>query len=131
MHPTFCRSSIGRRIHAVSVRHAMRKVIGDPKRVALLVVVTAGLAVRVHAQAGWAKPAFAGQTNAPKPSQPSAPFTAQPVTTRLNGPWSIAFLPSGNFLVTEANGTMRVARPDGSVSAPVAGVPGVKSVAAQ
>jgi len=97
----------------------------------MTLVVVAALTVRMHAQAGWAKPAFAGQTNAPRPTQPSAPFTVQTVTTRLSGPWSIAFLPSGNFLITEANGTMRVARPDGSVSAPLAGVPGVKSVAAQ
>jgi len=97
--------------------------------VILLAVVA--FAVRTHAQAGWAKPAFAGQTNAPKPSKLSSPFTVETVTTRLSGPWSIAFLPSGNFLITEANGTMRVARPDGSVSAPLSGVPGVKSVAAQ
>src|SRR6266853_2881659 len=85
----------------------------------------------IHGQAGWARPAFAGQTNAPAPSKPSAPFTVQTVTNRLSGPWSIAFLPDGNFLVTEANGTMRIARPDGVVSAPLAGVPPVKSVAAQ
>jgi glucose/arabinose dehydrogenase len=85
----------------------------------------------VYGQAGWAKPAFAGQTNAPAPSKPSAAITVQTVTNRLSGPWSVAFLPDGNFLVTEANGTMRVARPDGVVSAPLAGVPPVKSVAAQ
>src|SRR5207245_9322993 len=79
----------------------------------------------------WAKPAFAGQTNAPAPSKPSAPFAVQTITNRLSGPWSVAFLPDGNFLVTEANGTMRVVRPDGVVSSPLAGVPGVKSVAAQ
>ena len=95
----------------------------------LLLVIA--LAVRVHGQAGWAKPAFPGQTNAPKPAKLSPPFTIETITNRLSGPWSIAFLPSGNFLVTEANGTMRVVRPDGVVSAPIAGVPGVKSVAAQ
>ncbi len=99
------------------------------RRASLLIALM--LVARVHGQAGWAKPAFPGQTNAPKPAQPSAPFDVQTITTRLNGPWSIAFLPSGNFLITEASGTMRVARPDGSVSAPIAGVPGVKSVAAQ
>jgi aldose sugar dehydrogenase len=95
----------------------------------LLLVIALG--VRVHGQAGWAKPAFPGQTNAPKPAKLSTSFTVETVTNRLSGPWSIAFLPSGNFLVTEANGTMRVVRPDGVVSAPIAGVPGVKSVAAQ
>jgi glucose/arabinose dehydrogenase len=95
------------------------------------VLLAVAFTVRAHAQAGWAKPAFAGQTNAPTPSKASSPFTVETVTNRLSGPWSIAFLPSGNFLITEANGTMRVARPDGSVSAPLTGVPGVKSVAAQ
>ena len=111
------------------VARALQTRLRDPKTVALLVVLA--VAVRVHGQAGWAKPAFAGQTNAPKPSKLSPPFTVETVTNRLSGPWSIAFLPSGNFLITEANGTMRVARPDGSVSAPLSGVPGVKSVAAQ
>ncbi|RPH64276.1 MAG: PQQ-dependent sugar dehydrogenase, partial [Acidobacteria bacterium] len=36
-----------------------------------------------------------------------------------------------NLLVTQKAGTMRIVRPDGVVSAPIAGVPGVKSVAAQ
>src|SRR5215468_4588185 len=102
----------------------------DPRGVALLLAVVAATAT-VRGQAGWAKPAFPGQTNAPKPTKLSPPFLVETVTNRLSGPWSIAFLPSGNVLVTEANGTMRVVRPDGVVSAPIAGVPGVKSVAAQ
>ncbi len=77
------------------------------------------------------KPAFAGQTDAPKPSKPSAPVKVESITNRLNGPWSVALLPVGNFLVTESIGLMRIVRPDGVVSAPLAGVPGVKVVAAQ
>jgi aldose sugar dehydrogenase len=77
------------------------------------------------------KPAFAGQTDAPKPSQPSAAVQVESITNRLNGPWSVALLPDGNFLVTESIGLMRVVRPDGVVSAPLAGVPDVKVVAAQ
>src|SRR5499425_3019660 len=107
-----------------------RAITRDPKRVALLVILVAATAT-VRGQAGWAKPAFQGQTNAPKPAKLSPPFTVETVTNRLSGPWSIAFLPSGRFLVTEANGTMRVVRADGVVSAPLSGVPGVKSVAAQ
>ena len=99
------------------------------RNVVLLIVVA--FTTRVHGQAGWAKPAFPGQTNAPKPAKPSPPFTIETVTNRLSGPWSIAFLPSGRFLITEANGTMRIVRADGVVSAPLTGVPGVKSVAAQ
>jgi len=77
------------------------------------------LSTGIHGQAGWAKPAFAGQTNAPAPPKPSAPFAVQTITNRLSGPWSVAFLPDGTFLVTEANGTLRIVRHDGVVSAPL------------
>jgi len=77
------------------------------------------------------KPAFAGQTDAPKPSKPSAAPKIESITNRLNGPWSEALLPNGNFLVTESTGLMRIVRPDGVVSQPLAGVPDVKVVAAQ
>jgi aldose sugar dehydrogenase len=76
-------------------------------------------------------PAFPGQTDAPAPSKPSPAMNVETVTTRLNAPWSMAFLPDGNFLVTESAGTMRIVRPDGVVSTPIEGVPGVKVVAAQ
>ena len=50
----------------------------------------------------------------------------------LTGAWAFAILPNGALLVTQNSGTMRVVRPDdGSVSAPLAGVPPVKSAAAQ
>jgi glucose/arabinose dehydrogenase len=90
-----------------------------------------------HAQANFLgelrkpKPAFPGQTDAPRPSKPSQPINVETITNRLNSPWSLAFLPDGNFLVTESTGTMRIVRPDGVVLAPIAGVPGVKVVAAQ
>jgi glucose/arabinose dehydrogenase len=77
------------------------------------------------------KPAFPGQTDAPPPAKPSAQVKVEIITNRLNSPWSMAFLPDGNFLVTESVGIMRIVTPDGVVSAPLAGVPGVKVVAAQ
>jgi aldose sugar dehydrogenase len=77
------------------------------------------------------KPAFPGQTDAPAPSKPSPPVNVEIITARLNTPWSMALLPDGNFLVTESIGSMRIVRPDGVVSAPLTGVPGVKVVAAQ
>jgi glucose/arabinose dehydrogenase len=90
-----------------------------------------------HAQSRFAgnpakpKPAFPNQTDAPPPSKPSPGIVVETVTARLNSPWSLAFLPDGNFLVTESAGTMRTVRPDGVVSEPIGGVPGVKVVAAQ
>ena len=77
------------------------------------------------------KPAFPGQTGAPPPSTPSPQVKVETITARLTSPWSEVLLPDGNFLVTESIGTMRIVRPDGVVSAPLAGVPGVKVVAAQ
>ena len=77
------------------------------------------------------KPAFAGQAEAPAPAKASPKINIETIATRLSGAWSLAFLPDGNFLVTEGNGTMRTVRRDGVVSAPIAGVPPVKQVAAQ
>src|SRR5512140_2075803 len=77
------------------------------------------------------KPAFPRQTEAPKPAKPSPALNVETITNRLSSPFSLAFLPDGSFLVTESGGTMRIVRRDGVVSAPLAGVPDVKSVAAQ
>jgi glucose/arabinose dehydrogenase len=95
--------------------------------------VSAALAATliVAAQSPEPKPAFPQQTKAPAPSKPSAPFETTTVTNRLSAPWSVVFLPDGNYLVTESAGTMRIVRKDGVVLQPIAGVPPVKVVAAQ
>jgi aldose sugar dehydrogenase len=85
----------------------------------------------VAAQVLEPAPAFPGQTDAPPPAKPSAAVNAQVVAEGLAGAWAMAFLPDGSFLVTQNAGTMRIVRRDGTVSAPLEGVPGVKSVAAQ
>jgi glucose/arabinose dehydrogenase len=99
------------------------------RQYSLLILITAAVGT-LAAQSPEPKPAFAGQTHAPAPP-PSAPFQTQVVTDRLNAPWSIAFLPDGTYLVTENGGTMRVVKADGSVSAPIEGMPGVRSVGAE
>ena len=43
----------------------------------------------------------------------------------LSHPWALAFLPDGRMLVTERPGRMRIATPDGKLSAPLQGVPKV------
>jgi glucose/arabinose dehydrogenase len=76
------------------------------------------------------KPAFAGQTDAPAPKRASQVHT-ETITDKLTGPWALAFLPNGNFLVTEGRGMLRTVSPKGDVSEPIEGVPPVKVVAAQ
>jgi aldose sugar dehydrogenase len=77
------------------------------------------------------KPAFPGQTNAPAPAQKSPALKVEAVVQGLNRPWTFAFLPDGKILISERYGTMRIATRDGVFSAPIAGVPDVKVVAAQ
>jgi len=84
-----------------------------------------------HAQQPEPTPAFPGQTDAPAPASPSAGFKVETITDALTGPWGLAFLPDGNFLVSESRGALRTVTPAGVVSEPISGVPGVKRVAAQ
>ncbi len=100
-------------------------------RAALTLSAALAATLVVAAQSPEPKPAFPQQTDAPAPSKPSAPFEITTITSRLSAPWSFAFLPDGNYLVTESAGTMRIVRRDGVVLQPIAGVPPVKVVAAQ
>jgi aldose sugar dehydrogenase len=94
-------------------------------------VLVVALLAPIGAQSREPKPAFAGQTKAPAPPRPSPALNVQTIAGGLTGAWAIAFLPDGNFLITQNSGAMRIVRPDGVVSGPLAGVPDVKSVAAQ
>lgn len=93
------------------------------------------LALSVGLLAGAVAPVFVAAADAP--SQAPAPKTPSPAvqTTQLarnlGAAWGIAFLPDGGILITENNGTIRILRTDGVLSAPLTGVPAVKSVAAQ
>ena len=94
-------------------------------------VLAAALVAPVQAQTPKPKPAFPGQTDAPAPAKASPAIKVETIATGLNAPWSCAFLPDGRILITESGGTMRIVRRDGVVGGPIAGVPPVKSVAAQ
>ena len=70
-------------------------------------------------------PAFSGQTRAPY--HKSVDVKVAVLTAKLASPWAVAFLPGGNFLVTQRLGSMVVVSGQGEISAPLAGVPAVAS----
>ena len=55
-------------------------------------------------------------------------FRVQVAASGLDHPWALAFLPDGRMLVTERPGRMRIVAGDGSLSAPLAGVPQVAAL---
>ncbi len=76
------------------------------------------------ANASSQKPAFAGQTRAPGlNSNTVGQYTT--VASGLDHPWGLAFLPTGEILVTERAGRLRVVGKDGALSAAVANLPAV------
>jgi glucose/arabinose dehydrogenase len=86
--------------------------------------------------AGLATLAAQGPRNSPPPpALPQTFFTAEtpvrvvPVVTGLSHPWSLAFLPDGNMLVTERQGRLRIIRKGVLDPQPIAGVPAVRAVA--
>ncbi|MBZ5694634.1 MAG: PQQ-dependent sugar dehydrogenase [Acidobacteriia bacterium] len=105
----------------------------------LLAVIALGAAMSSPVRAQMAKPedypapkpAFPGQTNAPAPAKKSPPLNVETIIPRFNAPWSLAFMPNGKMLVAERYGFIRVATMDGFYSAPIAGVPDTKIVAAE
>lgn len=70
------------------------------------------------------KPAFAGQTRAAG-VKTSTPYDWKVLTSDLKSPWGIAILPDGRLLITEKEGTMRIATTTGTLSEPITGIPKV------
>ncbi|PZR34458.1 PQQ-dependent sugar dehydrogenase, partial [Caulobacter segnis] len=70
------------------------------------------------------KPAFAGQTRGPGLSSNTI-GQYQVLASGLDHPWALAFLPTGEILVTERAGRLRVLTKDGKLSPAVAGLPDV------
>lgn len=74
-------------------------------------------------------PAFREQTRAPYHASTS--FKATTLIDNLPAPWSLAFLPSGNILLTERlPGSIRILDSKGALSEPLAGVASLASPAA-
>lgn len=72
------------------------------------------------------KPAFNGQTRVGG-VKTSSPYQVKSIASGLDKPWGIAFLPDGRLLITQKAGTMRIATTDGTLSAPITGIPKVDS----
>lgn len=72
------------------------------------------------------KPAFEGQTRIAS-VKTNTPYEGKMISDVLKNPWGIAVLPDGRFLITEKEGTMRIASTSGEVSAKIMGLPPVNS----
>ncbi|MGH9241541.1 MAG: PQQ-dependent sugar dehydrogenase, partial [Vicinamibacterales bacterium] len=75
----------------------------------------------------------APRNSPPLPALPQTLFTSDyqirvsAVATGLSHPWSLAFLPGGDALVTERNGKLRIIRGGTLDPTPISGVPGVRA----
>lgn len=72
------------------------------------------------------KPAFPGQTRIVGVKTKSA-YEARAIATTLVKPWGITSLPDGRLLITQKSGTMVIALPNGSIGAPITGIPAVNA----
>jgi len=54
-----------------------------------------------------------------------AQIRPETVSSGLENPWGLAFLPSGRFLVTERPGRLRLIAADGKIGAPITGLPAI------
>ena len=71
-------------------------------------------------------PAFEGQTRAPG-MKTLEKYRVDILTADLDEPWAVAALPDGRLAITEKGGTLRLYRPDGTLSDKITGFPLVNS----
>lgn len=64
----------------------------------------------------------------PQPASTEGVVRAETFASGLEHPWALAFMPDGRLLVTERPGRLRIVATDGSLSAPLTGVPVVHAV---
>src|SRR3569623_907589 len=61
----------------------------------------------------------------PNPTPVDGTVRIETVASGLHSPWGFAFLPDGRIIVTEKSGTLRIVDREGSISAPLKGVPSI------
>ena len=71
--------------------------------------------------------ALAAAVQAQPPGPPGETFEAVTFVEGLRNPWSMAFLPNGDMLVTERGGDLRIVRDGQLLPDPVPGVPAVRA----
>lgn len=72
------------------------------------------------------EPAFEGQTRVAG-VKTTTPYEVTVLNSTLNRPWGITALPDGRFIITEKEGTMRVASATGATGDALTGIPKVSS----
>ncbi len=72
-----------------------------------------------------AAPAQGPAQRSPTPNSTPGVVRAETVAQGLEHPWGLAFLPDGRMLVTERPGRLRIVGSNGTLSAPLGGVPTV------
>lgn len=72
------------------------------------------------------KPLFPDQTRAPRVTS-TQDYSVDVVASGLTNPWALAFLPSGDMLVTIRGEGLRLISADGKTSNPIAGTPPIKN----
>ena len=91
---------------------------------------TRALIISAALLAACSPSASQGQSEGPAPRSPTPTplpgvVESEVIADGLEHPWALAFLPDGRFLVTERPGRLRIIGSDGSLSAPLTGVPDV------
>jgi len=74
------------------------------------------------------EPSQAQAPKSPTPPSIAAPVVVETFADGLVHPWGLEFLPDGRALVTERPGRLRVVGLDGTLSAPLAGLPTIYAV---
>ena len=72
------------------------------------------------------KPAFAGLTRIAG-AKTATPYEGKVIAEGLKSPWGITALPDGRFLITEKEGSLRIAAADGKLGEPIKGLPPVNA----